>query len=239
MAGTLLLLKDAGYETHYMTLANGSCGSVDYGAARTRAIRRREAERAATLLRARFHASLVDDLEIFYEIRTLRRLAAIIREVRPTILLTHSPQDYMEDHINTCRLAVTAAFARGMPNFGTLPRCPAFDGQLTVYHAMPHGLCDPLRQPITPDLFVNTTTVHERKRHALAAHASQKDWLDRSQGMDSYLASMDAASLEIGRRSTRFQHAEAWRRRLHLGFCSETADPLPAALRPFCFKVSK
>ena len=27
MAGTLLLLREAGYEVHYMTLASGSCGS--------------------------------------------------------------------------------------------------------------------------------------------------------------------------------------------------------------------
>ena len=30
MAGTLLLLKKAGYEIHYMNVANGSCGSVQY-----------------------------------------------------------------------------------------------------------------------------------------------------------------------------------------------------------------
>ena len=41
--------------------------------------------------------------------------------IGPDILLTHSPSDYMEDHENTCRLAVTAAFARGMPNFPTDP----------------------------------------------------------------------------------------------------------------------
>ena len=29
MAGTLLLLKRAGYEIHYMNVANGNCGSVD------------------------------------------------------------------------------------------------------------------------------------------------------------------------------------------------------------------
>ena len=28
MAGTLLLLKKAGYAIHYMTLASGSCGSI-------------------------------------------------------------------------------------------------------------------------------------------------------------------------------------------------------------------
>ena len=29
MAGTLVLLRDAGYEIHYMNVANGACGSVN------------------------------------------------------------------------------------------------------------------------------------------------------------------------------------------------------------------
>ena len=47
-----------------------------------------------------------------------------MREVAPEILLVHAPSDYMEDHMNACRLAVTAAFARGMPNYPTSPPRP-------------------------------------------------------------------------------------------------------------------
>src|SRR5271165_6050954 len=55
MAGTLLMLKKAGYETHYMTVANGNCGSVQYSAAMTRSVRNAEARAAAKLLDADFH----------------------------------------------------------------------------------------------------------------------------------------------------------------------------------------
>ena len=230
MAGTLLLLHEAGWAIHYMTLSSGSCGSLEHKAAATRAIRRREAKQAARVLGARFHPSLADDLEIFYDLRTLRRLAAVVRAVRPGIVLTHSPQDYMEDHTNTCRLTVTAAFARGMPNFQTTPARRPVQTPVTLYHAMPHGLCDGLRQPVRPDAFVNTTSTHARKREALAAHRSQKEWLDASQGLDSYLRTMDELSRAVGRMSRRFQHAEGWRRHLHLGFCDADADPLRDAL---------
>jgi LmbE family N-acetylglucosaminyl deacetylase len=234
MTGTLLLLKKAGWEIHYMTVANGSCGSVRYNAAQTRAIRRKESIQAAKLLGAKYHNSLTDDLEIFYELPTLRRLAAVIREVKPSIVLTHSPQDYMEDHTNTCRLAVTAAFARGMPNFRTHPPRPAIQGELTVYHALPHGLRDGLRRQIVPEFYVNTTAVHNVKRDALACHHSQKEWLDVSQGMDSYMKAIDKMSLAVGKMSGRFKHAEGWRRHLHLGFCSEKVDPLRQALGMRC-----
>lgn len=132
--------------------------------------------------------------------------------------------------MNTCRLAVTAAFSRGMPNFRTTPPRQAIEGDVTVYHAMPHGLRDGLRRRIVPGAFVNTTSVHAVKREALAAHASQKAWLDASQGMDSYLLAMDEMSRAVGKLSRRFTHAEGWRRHLHLGFSATDVDPLDETL---------
>ncbi|HEY5911115.1 MAG TPA: PIG-L family deacetylase, partial [Verrucomicrobiae bacterium] len=121
MGGTLVLLRRAGYQTHYLNVANGSCGGTRYSGPALARIRGREAKAAAKILGAIFHPSLVDDLEIYYERPLLRRLAAVLREITPSILLVPSPQDYMEDHTNTCRLAVTAAFVRGMRNFRTTP----------------------------------------------------------------------------------------------------------------------
>ena len=130
MAGTLVLLRQAGYETHYFNLLTGHCGSVHEPAARTRTRRRAEARRAAATLGATWHPPICDDLEIVYAVPPLRRIAAVIRETRASIVLTHAVQDYMEDHMITGRLAVTAAFAHGMRNFRTTPpraapRCSA------------------------------------------------------------------------------------------------------------------
>jgi len=230
MAGTLLLLKKAGYETHYMTVANGSCGSAKYNAATLRSIRSTEARAAAKILGAQFKPSLADDLEIFYNAELLRGLVAVIRDVKPGIVLTHSPQDYMEDHTNSSRLAVTAAFTRGMPNFKTAPPRPAGDYEVTVYHAMPHGLCDQLRRRLVPGAFVNTASVHKTQLKALTAHKSQQHWLDVSQGLNSYLLAMEDMALAVGRMSKRFKYAEGWRRHLHFGFCAPEADPLAPAL---------
>ncbi|HEY0550702.1 MAG TPA: PIG-L family deacetylase [Verrucomicrobiae bacterium] len=234
MAGTLLLLKKRGWETHYFNLSTGNCGSVRHDATRTRRLRLAEAKRAAKILGAHFHPPVADDLEIFYDIKLLRRVAAIVRTVKPSIVLTHSPEDYMEDHMNTARLAVTAAFARGMPNFVTTPQRRAIESDATVYHAMPHGLCDGLRRKISAELFVNTASVHATKLTALAEHRTQQDWLDVSQGMNSYLRTMEDASRAVGKMSRRFQHAEGWRRHAHLGFCAEDADPLRGALGRDC-----
>jgi len=230
MAGTLLLLRQNGWETHYCNLASGDKGSIQYDAPTTRRVRRQEAREAARILGAHFHPSLTDDLEIFYDLRLLRRVAAIIRQVQPTIVLTHSPLDYMEDHTNASRLAVTAAFTRGMPNFKTVPPCVPARYDTTIYHAMPHGMCDPLRRRIVPGAFVNTTSVQATKLAALQAHRSQQNWLEVSQGMNSYLRMMEEMSLAVGRLSRRFQHAEGWRRHSHFGYASTEVDPLRDAL---------
>lgn len=230
MGGTLLALKGAGYEIHYMNLSSGSCGGQDHPPAKLRALRAKESKEAARLLGAKFHPSFGDDLELFYDIQALRRLAAVIRQVKPRILLLPSPQDYMEDHTNTCRLAVTAAFARGMSNFRTLPASPRCDHEITLYHAMPHGLRDPLRRRVIPGMFVDISSNHDLKMRALSAHRSQQSWLDASQKMNAYLKTMEDFSLELGRMSRRFEHAEGWRRHLHYGFCAEDSDPLKDAL---------
>ena len=231
MAGTLCLLRQAGFRTHYVNVATGSCGSLVHGPAALRRIRRREAMRAAKILGAEFHESRVDDLEIVYSVPLLRWMTALIREVKPAIVLTHSPQDYMEDHTNTCRLAVTSTFARGIPNFVSSPRRRAWTEDTVIYHAMPHGFGDGLRRRIVPGAFVDTKAVQQTKFAALACHESQHGWLQASQGMNSYLQQMEDAARQLGRMSRRFTCAEGWRRHSHMGFsASPDADPLGDAL---------
>ena len=231
-AGTLLLLKQAGWEIHYLNIANGCCGSTRQNAARLRKMRAAEGRRAAKILGAHFHPSFCNDMEIVYDLKSVRRLAAIIREVKPSIILTHPPADYMEDHTNTCRLVVTAAFTREMPNFRVTPARRPYSGDVAIYHCVPHGLVDPLRRPMPPEFFVNTTSVHAVKQAALSEHRSQFDWLESSQGVASITQALDDSSRAVGKMSGRFQHAEGWWRHLHLGFSAEDRDPLREVLGP-------
>ena len=226
MSETLLLVKNAGYEIHYMNLASGNCGSIEHNSEQTRKIRIREGKNAAEILGAHYHLPLCNDLEIMYDTKVLRRLTATIREVKPHIVLTHSPSDYMEDHTNTCRLFVTATFARAMPNFRSSPARKTQNYDCTVYHCIPHGLTDSLRRKIVAGAFVNTTSIHETKLVALKAHKSQQSGLNVSQKLNSYLKLMEENSIKIGLMSKKFKHAEGWRRHLSYGFCTPDADPL-------------
>jgi len=230
MAGTLIKLQEAGYEIHYMNVANGSLGTNQFDYKTIVAMRREEARNAARIIGAVFHESLVDDLEVYYERATLERLVPVIREVAPEIILTHGPYDYMEDHTNTGRLAVSAAFCRGMTNFKCNPPRPAIDGNVTVYHSMPHSLRDQLRKPVVPGIFVNISSTIEQKKQMLSCHKSQKEWLDSSQGNNAYLIDMADKGRYCGVMYKRYEFAEGWVRHNGVGFCGPDDNPLVAAL---------
>lgn len=237
-AGTLLRLQRVGYEIHSLAVANGCCGSSTHGREELVGVRRAEAQEACRLVGFARHESLVNDLEVFYERSILARLAAVFRRVRPDVLLTHSPSDYMEDHESACRLAVSAAFVRGMRNLPTDPPTAAVDGPVSVYHAQPHGNRDPLGVVVRPTHFVDVGgEVLEQKAAMLACHRSQLKWLDESQGIASHLATMRGLMREVGEWSGRFEHAEGWRRRLTLGFCAPDADPLATSLAASCLRT--
>lgn len=229
-AGTLFLLKQAGCTLHYMTIARGDVGSMTTDREETARIREAEARNAAAFLGAAFHPAIASDLEILYATVLVQKLLAVVREAAPDIMLIASPEDYMEDHMNACRLAVTAAFCRGMTNVDSIPRRQPTAKEVVLYHAMPHGLRDGLRRLIVPDFYVDITDVIDRKEKMLALHESQKGWLDRTQGMDSYLKTMRDMSSEVGRMSGRFAFAEGWRRHNHLGLSKLEIDPLRETL---------
>ena len=237
MAGTMLRLSAAGYQLHYMNLANGCCGTTQYDATTIAEMRAAEGRAAAESIGATFYPSICNDLEIFYQLDLLQQVASVVRQVQPTIVLTHALSDYMEDHMNAARLAVTAAFARGMPNFPVAPQQPPYSAPVTVYHAQPYTHRDPLGRPTLPEIYVDVTDLVEQKVQMLACHVSQKKWLDESQGHDSYLETLRQLDRQLGAHSGRFAAAEGWTRHLPVGFCGPEDDPLTDALGDHALKA--
>lgn len=238
MSGTLLRLASLGWQVHYMNIANGCLGSMVTPREETAKIRLAEAMEAAGMIPAQHYPPICDDMQIHYTPENFAKVTAVVRKAKPSIVLTHSPSDYMEDHEAACRLTVSATFAKGMPNFVSSPSVPPCEGEVAVYHASPHGNCTPLQEKIEPHLYVDTTDLLERKKALLACHRSQQQWLDTTQKMSSYLETMVEMDRQRGALSGRFTHAESFRQRLHFGFSSEGFDPLREALREFAYRVN-
>jgi len=230
IAGTLLQLAARGWGVHYMNVANGCCGSMTTDRIATARIRLEEARSAAQCIPARFYHPICDDMAIFYNAMTLAKIASVVRQSAPTIVLTHSPQDYMEDHEVACRLTVGGTFVKSMPNYITDPPVAPVDGPVAIYHAQPHGNKSPLGEIVHPDVFVNIAPVLETKVRMLRCHASQEGWLDETQKMSSYVESMTTNGELMGQLSKRYSVAEGFRKHIHLGLSHEGFDPLREAL---------
>ena len=230
MAGTLLLLGRAGAEIHLCNLANGCYGSEVYSKEEAARVRTREAQAAASLVGAVFHPPLFDDTAVLYDAPSLAKVSAVVREADPYIVLTLSRYDYMEDHEYASRLTSSAVFNRCLPSYVTDPPRPSTKKQVAVYHSLPHSLMDMQRNPVVPEFVVDIGDVMSLKREMLAQHASQKEWLDATQGMDSYLESMADAARTVGTRFGGCAYAEGWRRHNHMGYCSPEYAPLQTLL---------
>ena len=186
--GTLALLAGRGWAIHIATMSAGDCGSKDLGSDEISVIRRQEATRAAAVLKGSYHCLECKDMFILHDRPTLLKVVALVRRVRPALVLTHSPIDYMVDHETTSRLAQSACFAAGMPNIGTGEVQPWDDISHLVY-------CDPMEgkdnfgQAVLPHFVVDIASSWETKREMLCCHESQREWLLRHHGLDEYTES--------------------------------------------------
>jgi LmbE family N-acetylglucosaminyl deacetylase len=226
--GTMIRLRDAGWETHVITMTPGDCGSAELGPIEIAAIRRREGAAAADAMGATYHCLESRDLFVCYDEPTLRRAFALLRSIGPTLMITHSLEDYMLDHEVTARIARAASFGYAMPNAGAGPVTPGSRVPY-LYYADPLEGIDPYGQPIRPTTFVDVSAVVERKLEALARHASQRNWLLKHHGIDEYLDGTRRWAARRGQEAG-VAYAEAFRQ--HRGHAYPADDILAAAFAP-------
>lgn len=233
-AGTLLLLRQAGHRIHVVTLTLGDCGSRTIPPEDLRAIRRGEAEAAARRLGAGYSTLGFDDFAIFPDDASNRRVTALLREIRPDLVVSHPPQDYISDHEATSRLVRNACFYASAPNYDVGVRAAATAAIPGLLYAAPLGGADIFGTPVPQSLYVDVSDCMEEKSALLACHASQREWLRAQHGMDEYIDAMRRAGRDLGREASlladrEIQYAEGFRQ--HLGH-PYPADNLLAALLP-------
>lgn len=211
-AGTLALLSDRGCAVTIATMTPGDCGSAEHPPEEIASIRRDEARQAALLIKADYLCLEFRDVAVFVDDDSRRRVVEALRRTRPDIVLTAPPADYMCDHEAASALVRDACFAAPIPNFRTHQWDPA-----PPLERIPHlYFVDPLEgkdregRAITPDFYVDVTSVFDRKRQMLACHASQRNWLLKQHGIDEYLDSQDHWS-RIRGSEFGVEHAEAFR----------------------------
>ena len=196
-AGTLALLRQRGWQVHIATMAPGDCGTVQNTREEISRIRKGESAKAAAMLDGHYHCLECGDIFIMYDRGTLLRAIELVRRVRPRIVLTLSPSDYMVDHETASRLAQTACFCCGVVNVET-PGAEPFEPIPYLYYADPVEGKDKLGTAVTPGMIVDISRVMDTKEKMLCCHESQRDWLLKHHGMDEYVNMMKASGKKRG-----------------------------------------
>ncbi|MBI4874569.1 MAG: PIG-L family deacetylase [Acidobacteria bacterium] len=192
--GTLALLAGQGHSITIVSMTPGDCGTAEYPPEEISRLRREEARSAAALIGADYVCAEFRDLAIFNDDAARRRVTEILRRVRPEIILTAAPVDYLCDHENTSLLVRDACFAAPAPNYctGAADPAPALKAIPHLYYMDPAGGVDRDGVVVRPQFIVNVEPVFQTKWDMLACHASQRNWLIRQHGMDDYMETMKA-----------------------------------------------
>jgi LmbE family N-acetylglucosaminyl deacetylase len=189
--GTLARYAQAGHPVTMVHVANGNMGHVVIMPEELRLLRSKEAERAADILGAVAVMTLdIGDLTVDSQVpEVVRAMVDVIRQAQPDLIITHSPEDYMRDHVEVSRLVFDASFSASLPHFIT--RIPGIAKITPLYYM------DTLAGVnFVPTEYVDITDTIEMKLKALECHESQVKWMRDHDGID---------FLEFTRSASRFR----------------------------------
>ncbi len=215
-AGTLALLHNAGWEIHTATMTPGDCGTAEHSREQISRIRRVEAAKAAAILDGEYHCLECDDCFIMYDRETILKGIRLLREVRPTVVFTTSPSDYMIDHETASKVAQTACFCCGMKNVKTEGVEP-YKAVPYLYYADAVEGKDKLGNKIQAGFYVDIAEVMEVKERMLCQHASQRNWLLVHHKMDEYVQIMKRLG-QIRGEEVKRDYVETFRQHLGHGY---------------------
>jgi LmbE family N-acetylglucosaminyl deacetylase len=191
-SGTLLRLrKEKGWSIHIATMTPGDCGSAEHAPDDIARIRRNEARAAAESIGAKYHCIEERDLRVIYNEPALEKVVRLLNLLRPSVVLTHSPDDYHLDHEQTSKIVRAATFAAPIPNFlHGRHTSPPLDRIPHLFYCDPLEGKDSFGNPIPAGFLIDITTVIEDKSRMLECHESQRAWLRKHHGVDNLVESM-------------------------------------------------
>ena len=176
--GTLAKYAQQGHKVFTCTITNGNLGHYEIKPEELGEIRRMEAENAAKIIGAQYIALDVGDLKINSYDESLRnKVVETIRIVKPDLIITHNPEDYAPDHVETSKLVFYSSFASSIPNYKT--DTVFFDSIVPIFYMETAAGIN-----FIPQEYVDISETMELKLSAIQCHKSQTQWLDEHDGFD-------------------------------------------------------
>lgn len=169
--GTLLRCAKRGDKVTVCHVANGNMGHVVIEKDELRETRIAEAKKAGDMAGFKTVTCDVGDLLVDSSSKEQHdKLVQIIREARPDFIITHGPDDYMGDHVETSKLVFKASFAATVPHYE--PQLGEACQVVPIFYMDNASLlsCEPTE-------YVDITEELETKLEMLKCHESQITWL--------------------------------------------------------------
>jgi N-acetylglucosamine malate deacetylase 1 len=178
-SGTLAKYARAGHDVYMCHVANGDKGHVVIMPEELRRIRHAEAEAGGKVIGAKEVIDLdVPDLEVnSNNEKTVEKLVDLIRRVKPDLIITHNPDDYMRDHMEVSRLVFNASFSSSVPHYFT--EHDAYGKIAPIYFMETLA-----GTGFVPTEYVDVSDTIDAKCQALSCHESQLKWLLEHDGVD-------------------------------------------------------
>jgi len=214
-SGTLCLLKKAGWSIHIATLAPGDKGTNRYTREELTKIRIEEAEKAAGLIDATYHCLDFEDIYILYDRESINKTTELVRRIRPGIVFTLSPDDYMLDHEITSQIAQTACFSAGIKNMEVSEK--PFEPVPYLLYGDPIEAKTKLGHQVQPSIYVDVTDEISIREKMLSCHESQRNWLQDHHDVDEYILMMKNVA-ELRGKEINTKYAEGFRQHKGHGY---------------------
>ena len=177
-AGTLLKCVERGDKVTVCHVANGNLGHELINEDELREMRALEAKKAGAMAGIDVVTCDVGDLMVYESSKAQRDLVVdVIRSVQPDFIITHSPTDYMPDHVAVSKLVFDASFAASVPHYRT-----AVPGKSLI---TPIYYMDNLAGiNFIPTEYVDISDTLEKKLEMLECHVSQMKWMRDHDNID-------------------------------------------------------
>lgn len=187
--GTLALLNQKGWDITIASMTAGDCGTMDKSREEIRGIRRKEAIKSATILNGNYYCLECDDVFVMFDKQTLLKTIKLIRQVKPSIVFTASPEDYRHDHEMTSKIVWHACFSAGICNVET-PDIKPLKYIPHLYYVDSFDGKNNLGKKINGGVYADISSVIDIKTRMLCCHESQRNWLLEYHGVDQYTATL-------------------------------------------------
>lgn len=177
-AGTLLKYRKAGHTVIACHVANGNMGHYTIMPEELREMRRLEAQKAGEIAGYEVLSADIGDLTVNSASEAQQNeIIRIIRYAKPDVIITHSPEDYCSDHVETSKLVFNASFSASCPHFK--PELGEATDVTPIYYVEhDDGIA------FVPTEYVDITEEMEVKEQMLKCHESQLKWIKEHDGID-------------------------------------------------------